>query len=298
MEQEIEVILNLLEEVLGDPKKSNTHTHQYSYNCPVCDDGKGKGNFEVNLDKSVYHCWSCGDTEGTHGPLGKLFDTYGTKKQKKLYLLVRPEEIKVREKKAKKLTLPEGYTKFKDSNPIYPVYKQAKNYLSSRGITDEIIEKYQIGFCDRGECSGRIIVPSYDQNNVLNYYVARSWGNTKFKYKNPQAEKDKIIFNEHLINWDEDIYIVEGVFDAFFLPNPIPMLGKHLSEYLFESLYTKSKKNIIICLDGDAWTNATKLYRELNGGALYDRVKIVKLPEDKDVCDLRGNINDYYYKMR
>lgn len=298
MEQEIEVILDLLEEVLGDPKKSNSHTHQYSYNCPVCDDGKNKGNFEVNLEKNVFKCWSCSESEGTHGPLGKLFDTYGTKKQKKLYLLVRPEEIKVRQKKVKKLTLPEGYTKFKDSNPIYPVYKQAKNYLSSRGITDEIIEKYQIGFCDKGECSGRIIVPSYDQNNVLNYYVARSWGNTKFKYKNPQAEKDKIIFNEHLINWDEDIYIVEGVFDAFFLPNPIPMLGKHLSEYLFESLYTKSKKNVIICLDGDAWTNATKLYRELNGGALYDRVKIVKLPDDKDVCDLRGNINDYYYKMR
>jgi len=252
MEEEVQIILDLLEEVLGDPKKTNNSTHQYSYNCPVCDDGKGKGNFEVNLDKSVYHCWSCGDTEGTHGPLGKLFD----------------------------------------------IYKQAKNYLSSRGITDEIIEKYQIGFCDRGECSGRIIVPSYDQNNVLNYYVARSWGNTKFKYKNPQAEKDKIIFNEHLINWDEDIYIVEGVFDAFFLPNPIPMLGKHLSEYLFESLYTKSKKNVIICLDGDAFTNAIKLYRELNGGVLYDRVKIVKLPEDKDVCDLRGNINDYYYKMK
>lgn len=298
MQEEIQVILNLLQEILGEPKRANDSAHQYSYNCPVCDEGRGKGNFEVNLDKSVYHCWSCGDSEGTHGPLGKLFDNYGNKKQKKLYLLVRPEEIKVREKKVKKLTLPEGYTKFKDSNPIYPVYKQAKNYLSSRGITDEIIEKYQIGFCDRGECSGRIIVPSYDQNNVLNYYVARSWGNTKFKYKNPTAEKDKIIFNEHLINWDEDIYIVEGVFDAFFLPNPIPMLGKHLSEYLFESLYTKSKKNVIICLDGDAWTNANKLYRELNGGALYNRVKIVKLPEDKDVCDLRGNINEYFYKMR
>lgn len=298
MQNEYEVLFELLTEVLGDPKRSYKNSVQISWNCPVCDDGKNKGNFEVNLEKNVFKCWSCSESEGTHGPLGKLFDTYGTKKQKKLYLLVRPEEIKVRQKKVKKLTLPEGYTKFKDSNPIYPVYKQAKNYLSSRGITDEIIEKYQIGFCDKGECSGRIIVPSYDQNNVLNYYVARSWGNTKFKYKNPTAEKDKIIFNEHLINWDEDIYIVEGVFDAFFLPNPIPMLGKHLSEYLFESLYTKSKKNVIICLDGDAWTNATKLYRELNGGALYDRVKIVKLPDDKDVCDLRGNINDYYYKMR
>ena len=298
MEQEIEVILDLLEEVLGDPKKTNNSTHQYSYNCPVCDAGRGKGNFEVNLDKSVYHCWSCGDTEGTHGPLGKLFDTYGNKKQKKLYLLVRPEEVKVRQKKEKKLVLPEGYTKFKDSNPIYPVYRQAMSYLNSRGITEEIIEKYQIGFCDKGECVGRIIVPSYDQNNKLNYYIARSWGNTKLKYKNPQVEKSNIIFNEHLINWDEDIYIVEGVFDAFFLPNPIPLLGKHLSEHLFASLYTKSKKNIIICLDGDAWDNSTRLYKELNGGDLYNRIKVVKLPVDQDVCDLRGNINDYYYKMR
>jgi len=298
MQDEVEVILNLLEEILGEPKKANTSTHQYSYNCPVCDEGRGKGNFEVNLDKSVYHCWSCGDTEGTHGPLGKLFDNYGNKKQKKLYLLVRPEEIKVKEKKYKKLKLPEGYTKFKDSNPIYPIYKQAMTYLNSRGIGEEIIEKYQIGFCDKGDCTGRIVVPSYDKDNNLNYYVARSWGKTKLKYKNPDSEKDKIIFNEHLIDWEQDVYLVEGVFDAFFLPNPIPMLGKHLSQYLFESLYNKAKKDIIICLDGDAWTNATKLYRELNGGVLYNRIKIVKLPKDKDVCDLRGNINEYFYKMR
>jgi DNA primase len=250
------------------------------------------------LDKSVYHCWSCGDTEGTHGPLGKLFDNYGNKKQKKIYLLVRPEEIKVKEKKYKKLKLPEGYTKFKDSNPIYPIYKQALNYLNGRGITDEIIEKYQIGFCDKGDCTGRIVVPSYDKDNNLNYYVARSWGKTKLKYKNPDSEKDKIIFNEHLIDWEQDVYLVEGVFDAFFLPNPIPMLGKHLSHHLFETLYTKAKKDIIICLDGDAFSNATKLYRELNGGVLYNRIKIVKLPKDKDVCDLRGNINEYFYKMR
>ena len=144
MQNEYEVLFELLTEVLGDPKRSYKNSVQISWNCPVCDDGKNKGNFEVNLEKNVFKCWSCSESEGTHGPLGKLFDTYGTKKQKKLYLLVRPEEIKVRQKKVKKLTLPEGYTKFKDSNPIYPVYNQAKNYLSSRCITYDIIEKYQI----------------------------------------------------------------------------------------------------------------------------------------------------------
>ena len=41
-----------------------------------------------------------------------------------------------------------------------------------------------------------------------------------------------------------------------------------------------------------------KLYHTLNGGVLYDRIKILKLPKDKDVCDLRGQIEDYYYEIK
>ena len=52
--------------------------------------------------------------------------------------------------------------------------------------------------------------------------------------------------------------------------------------------------NIIIALDGDAYKDAVKLYHELNGGTLYGRIKIIKLPVDKDVCDLLGKIDDYF----
>ncbi len=76
------------------------------------------------------------------------------------------------------------------------------------------------------------------------------------------------------------------------------MLGKHMSELLFESIYNKAKGDIIICLDADAWVNAVKLYHELNGGVLWGRIKIIKLPDDKDVCDLKGEINDYYIEIR
>jgi len=71
-----------------------------------------------------------------------------------------------------------------------------------------------------------------------------------------------------------------------------------MSTHLFTTIYEKANGNIIIALDGDAWRNATKLYRELNGGRLYGKVKIVKLPSDKDVCDLRGQIHDYYHELR
>ena len=173
------------------------------------------------------------------------------------------------------------------------------NYLISRGITEEIIEKYNVGFCDKGSHFGRIIVPSYDSNGELNYYIARSWSPiSKSKYKNPEAEKSKIIFNESLIDWSKDIFLVEGVFDGFFLENSIPLLGKFLSENLFDKIYKESKGFITIALDGDAWEDAKKLYNELNGGDLFGRIKIVKLPKDKDICDLKGQIDEYYYNMR
>ena len=299
MTDDSEILLELLRDVLGEEKNHYSNKGQIAFNCPVCDEDRNKGNLEINYFSHVYKCWSCGDVNGTHGSLGKLFDLYGNKKQKKIYKVLQPEEQKPKEKKIPKLRLPENFVKFKDSNPRYPIRMQAYNYLKNRGITDDIIEKYNIGFCDNGSHSNRIVVPSYDKSGELNYYVARSWiPFTKAKYKNPEAEKDKIIFNEHLIDWSQDIFLVEGVFDAFFLPNSIPMLGKHLSSLLFETLYNKAKKNIIVSLDGDAFNNSIKIYEELNGGELYNRIKIVKLPKDKDVCDLKGQIDEFYYEMK
>jgi len=299
MSDDGEILVDLLREVLGDEHLHYESKGQISFDCPHCDDDRHKGNLEINYFSHVYKCWSCGDTEGTHGPLGKLFDLYGNKKQKKIYNVLQPEEFKPKEVRKVKLQLPKEFKLFSEVSKSYPVRRQAYEYLTKRGITDEIIEKYKIGFCPNGEFGGRIIVPSYTEFGELNYFIARSWiPNTKAKYKNPEAEKDKIIFNESLINWNEDVYLVEGVFDGFFLPNSIAMLGKHMSEKLFDTIYQRAMGNIIISLDGDAWANAVKLYHELNGGGLYGKIKILKLPEDKDVCDLRGEINDYYYNIK
>ena len=298
--EEQEALVELLEEVLGDHGLHYPNRGQIQFNCPVCDEDRNKHNLEVNYFENVYKCWACGDSEGTHGKLGKLFDKFGNKKQKKLYNILKPEESeKVVRVKKPKVVLPENFTLFKDSHPIYPVRKQAYNYLKSRGITDEIIERFGIGFCDKGSHMGRIIIPSYNSKGELNYYVGRSWDpHSRAKYRNPEAEKDQIIFWENLIDWNKDIYLVEGAFDGMFLDNPVVMLGKHMSELLFETIYNKAKGNVIICLDGDAWNNAVRLYHELNGVELWGKVKIVKLPDDRDVCDLKGQIDDYYFEIR
>jgi DNA primase len=298
MSDQIDVILELISEVLGEPKRAYESKHQYSYNCPMCDDGNNKGNLEVNLEKNVFHCWSCGEINETHGSLNKLFVKFGTKKQKKLFDLIKPDDLKPIEKKKNKVILPEGYIKISEINPRFPLHLQGLNYLKSRGVTNEIIEKYNIGLTTTGKFANRIVIPSYDLKNNLNYFVARAWFKTKYKYINPEVEKDKIIFNEHLIDWDKDLFLCEGVFDAIFLENSVPLLGKSISQNLFQKIYENAKGYVTICLDGDAWSSAENLYRELNGGLLHGRIRIVKLPKDKDICDLQGQINDYYYKMK
>ena len=299
-------MVDLLLTMFGEPKNVNEYSGQMSVDCPVCSyDIKGlsktdgKGNLEINYQNHIYKCWSCAETHDTHGHLGKLIDQFGSKKDKKTYKLIRPDKFEKKEKVFKKLELPKEYKKFEEINPLHIPRKEAFNYLKKRGISQEIIDKYQIGLCVEGEYSGRIIVPSFNKKGELNFFVSRSWDTkSKLKYKNPEAAKDFLIFNESLIDFKKDIYIVEGVFDSFFLDNSIALLGKFINDNMWEKLYTNAKKDIIICLDGDAYDDAKKLYNKLNGGSLYNRVKIVKLPKDKDVCDLRGDITQYYIQEK
>ena len=304
MTDEVDVLVELLTEFLGEYHQHYESRGQISFDCPCCseekglDSGDGKGNLEINYGKHVYKCWSCGETHGTHGPLGKLFDQYATKSQKKVYNLIKPEELKQEDIKRPKLRLPEGYTTFQDSNPRFIPHMEAYRYLQSRGITDEMIERFKIGYTVSGDFAYRIIVPSFNKEGVLNYFVARSFVPKKMKYKNPSVPKDEIIFNESLIDWDKDVYLCEGVFDSFFLSNSIVMLGKKMSDLIFTTIYNNANGNVIICLDEDAWTDALKLYHTLNGGRLYNKIKIIKPPKDMDVADLRGQIDEYYHEIR
>jgi DNA primase len=302
------IVVEILEDILGDYKFHNDYKGQISFDCPVCsydikglDQGDGKGNLEINYKSNVYKCWSCAETNETHGTIYKLIKKYGTTKQLKKYQLLRPEDNGETGKRFyKEVKLPKEFISFKnvsDGLKLTPQYRQAFNYIKKRNITDEIIKKFNIGFCYFGEYENRIIIPSYDCDKKLNYFIARSYlTKTKLKYKNPEVQKEIIIWNECLIKWEEPIYIVEGAFDSIFLPNSIPMLGKFMSENLFKNLYEKAKK-IVIVLDGDAYEDAVKLYHKINCGKLMGKVWIVKLPIDKDIADLQGNISEYKIKQ-
>lgn len=309
-EREIDysAVIEILEDILGDYKLHNDYKGQISFDCPVCsqeikglDQGDGKGNLEVNYKYNVFKCWVCAESHETHGSIHKLIKRFGNPRQLKKYELLRPDETEDRANRVyKKVKLPKEFIPFKDASlglKMTPQYKQAYNYIRSRNITDMMLQMYNIGFCYSGEYENRIIIPSYNEYHDVNYFVARSYlQKSKLKYKNPEAQKEIIIFNEYLINWDEPVYIVEGAFDSIFLPNAIPMLGKFMSDHLFNKLYDNAKK-ITIVLDPDAWNDAERLYHKLNCGKLMGKVWIVKLEGNKDIADLQGKLDDLQIKQ-
>jgi DNA primase len=136
-------------------------------------------------------------------------------------------------------------------------------YLQKRGVTKADILKWKIGYCFGGEYRNRIIVPSFDSDGDVSYFIARSYSGDSYKYKNPKASKD-ITFNELYIDWNKDLVLVEGVFDALVAGNAVPILGSTLrtgSRLLREIV--RNDTPIYIALDPDAAAKERKIIKTL-----------------------------------
>lgn len=286
------LLVNILESFLGDIRKHNEDTGQAAFDCPVCSaekgltNGDGKGNLEINYNRNMFKCWACPDTNYMHGPVIKLLKKHASPKNTRDYLLVKPDADVVVTKEYEEILieLPEGYKELSKCNEKDYKYGLAMGYLASRNIKKDIIEEFKIGYTTKGPFYNRIIIPSYDFDGKLNYFIARWFPKeyNKLKYINPKAEKQEIIFNGGKINWDSTIYIVEGVTDHIVIPNSIPLLGKFISMELVDMLHDRAQGLIVIVLDGDAYEDAVNLYKKLNFSDLRDRIRICVPPEDFD----------------
>lgn len=293
-------IYNILVGLFGESKQGSfdKYTTQYQFNCPNCAEENGgidnKYNLEVSFSLGKYHCWSC----GIAGRLSKLIKTYGGKSAHDDYIRIINE---IKESKYYDLEL------FKDNCELFEEQflklprtfekinfdkcsdKYLIQYLNKRKITQDIIDFYNIGFTGwDGEdypWRNRIIVPSYDYGGDLNYYVGRTYkpNDKRVKYRNCDFDKNNIILHEDKIKWDCDIYLVEGVFDCLYYYNTISMMGKSIinGSALYSNLFRKANANVVICLDGDTNIDETKrIYKMLNTGRLYGKIKYIRLGTD------------------
>ena len=259
----------LIDTVLGSGRSTNNNN--VAYCCPFCHTQKKK--LEVNTVSQHWHCWVCNIAGRKIVTLFRKLNVERAKISKLVGLL---DEVEYKPTTTTTdtpvLQLPEGYRPLWKLDKLSPEYRNAIYYLKGRGIGIHDILRYRIGYCRKGLYHGKIIIPSYDANGSLNYFVARAYYDEDvYKHKNPPTSKDIIGFELH-INWNLPIILVEGAFDAITIKrNVIPLFGKTISNTLKRRIVEKGVKEIYICLDKDAKKQAleTASYFMNNGLDVY-----------------------------
>jgi DNA primase len=276
--------LKILTELFGNPSSVG---NEYLFFCPKCKHHKKK--LSVNLDKDKFKCWIC-DIAGSNL---RLIKRYGNMQHQRIWsemagvvdlldydkLFSPQEEVEEQEE----IKLPNEFISLCNRDHTLTSLKP-RRYLKERGITQEDILMWKIGYCVSGEHKDRVVIPSFDNEGKVNYYVARTYDNSFKKYTNPNVSKD-IVFNELYVDWSSDVVIVEGVFDAIKATNAIPILGSTLRENskLFHSI-VKNDPAIYLALDPDAEKKAERLIADLLD---YDvEVYKIPVPSNKDVGDM------------
>jgi DNA primase len=281
-----ELILNVLYQVLGQGKK--TARDNYAFKCPKgCHPTKHK--LEINIETHQYQCWICGGhTDGIKGKnlVGLLKKAKApADKIEELKHLIKSHTYSATPSYTQtiKVSLPKEFKPLGNSKELDIIGRHALAYVRSRGVTEEDILKYNIGYCEYGEYANMVIVPSYDKNGELNYFFGRSFTPNSSKKANPPTSKEIIPF-ELLINWNLPIILCEGMFDAISIKrNAIPLLGKTISKHLMKQIISSSVKKVYIALDKDAIKQSLKIVEDLmNYGK---KVYLVDLNE-KDPNDL------------
>ena len=276
-------VTSILSNTLGS--HSTLRGNELAFYCPFCNHHKQK--LQVNTETQKWHCWTCNSGGKKLTSLLRKLDV-----DKNTISIIReiygdsnynPQQDDLETKVY--ISLPKEFKSLNEPPKGFnPEYKQAINYLTQRGITQKEIVKYNIGYCVDGLYARRVIIPSYDSNGLLNYFVSRSYyQDEKMKYKNPPISKNIICF-ESQVNWKQPIILCEGVFDAITIKrNAIPLLGKFPSKQLVEKIFMSGVNNIIISLDNDAINEAMKAAEYFRKNGINVKMMYLK---DKDASEI------------
>jgi DNA primase len=255
-------LLQLLESVLGKGKP--TSGNNIAFFSPFISHYKPKLEIDIDTNHNGENAWHCWISDKKGRSISSLFKQLNLPKERfdQLNRILEHSKYRVTDTttiKSEILQLPADY------RPLWipkqtPDYRNAIHYLKGRGITIFDILKYRIGYCEKGEYSGKIIIPSYDNAGQLNYFVSRAfYKSDSYKHKNPKVSKDIIGF-DLFINWSQPIIICEGAFDAIAIKrNAIPLFGKIIQTNLQKKIIQERVRDIYICLDSDALKNAISI---------------------------------------
>ena len=279
-----DLIKNLVE-AFGEPETYDIK-EDITFMCPFCK--HPRPHLVINVKKFGVHCWSCNEHGSIYAILRKVGRSDISKKIKKEVVYNIDNIFDDNNVTVKKPFIPDNYRILYQKHNC-KLYQIAFAYIINRNVKEEKILKYNIHY---NVFDGRILIPSYDKNFNLNYYVTRSIRKNN-SYINFDQDKIKIIFNEWNIDWNKKLYITEGIFDYMVLDNnAVPLLGSTINtkSRLFKMII-KNETDIAICLDPDAEDKALKMSEDFYSYGI--KVSYVDWKNIKeDVADIGENALD------
>lgn len=256
--------------------------------CPFC--GK-EMKFGINLGLNRTNCFRCGEhpsavdlvmyLEG----LEKYTDVVRFLENEQFSGYVFKEEA-FELKGRKELYLPEGFKLLNQGTST--LAKSARAYVKRRGFDIDTVSKMGWGYGTKGKYFGYLIIPFHEKGQ-LTYFNARLFIGNGPRYNNPDTSesglgKSFIIYNKDALEMYKTVFICEGAINAQTMgERGIASGGKAISRYQINEIIKSPVERIIILFDPDAKHNAIDLALKL---VQYKKVKVVFLPEGKDVNDL------------
>lgn len=303
--------IEFIEKVFGEFQISNQNVQVL---CPKCSIEKGSHYFKKKLaiklgSEHLVHCWVCGYRSRNilqliEGYFPEYANEYVRNYLGSDYLAFYEQDdaqgLQAKEAHAQgsqgppsALQLPEGFELLANTTKSARYADSLKSYLvEKRGIPREDLEKelwyWKFGFTsfENEEYRSRIIIPSFSSDGDLNFFTARALGKSWPKYKNPSIPRERVIFNEINIDWNQPLTLVEGPFDLIKCgENATCLLGSELSyDYKLARKIILHQTPVILALDDDAWKKTVNIARNLF--AMNVQVKIAEIPRG------RGDIGD------
>ncbi len=276
------------------------------FNCPIHKDGKERkpscGILTQNQEQipsGTVHCFTCGYTASLEEMISHCFGKNDNGRFGKDWLIKNFLTIKIEERKDIDL----NFSRETEQQKINYVtekelekYRFYHPYMYKRKLTDEIIEKFDVGYDKHFELKNKfneitnvfkcLTFPvRNEKGNTL--FIARRSVNTKFFHYPEGVDKPLYGLFESPEKYEE-IIICEGIFDAltcYVYNKPAIALMGLGTQKQYEQLKKLKCRKIITALDPDeAGEKATqKIKDELKG---YKIVTSYKLPKGKDINNL------------
>lgn len=183
-------------------------------------------------------------------------------------------------------------------------YRLTVPYMYQRGLTDEIIEKYDIGYDANFIPPGRkkplpcITFPVKDLQGRTLFLCRRSIQGKFFHY--PQGVEKSVYGLYELPKGVKSVIVAESCLNALkatrFGYNAVALLGTGTS-YEINQLRQLGVPEFVLCLDGDdaGQRGMSKLKKALKSVAI---VWTIKMPPDKDINDCTKEEFDALYATR